>query len=592
MSTTMEKYSASSAFFESLAEAGISYVFVNLGSDHPAIMEALAKDSKGTKFPKYVAMSMADGFARLTGKPQCVLVHVDVGTQMLGCAMHNASIARCPVLVFAGLSPFTIEGEMRGSRTEYIHWLQDVPDQKQIVAQYCRYTGEFKTGKNIKQIVNRALQLANSGAKGPAYLVGAREVMEEEITPYYLDQTLWEPVAPVGLPQEGPESIVSTLSKAEKPLIIVGYSGRNHATVPQLVKLVESIPGVRVLDALGSDVCFPFSHRAYLGVRIGKHEAIRDADAIVILDCDVPWIPTQCQTRPDCRIIQIDVDPLKQNIPVHYVPAFRRYQADSETALRQINDYIASHPDHSRLSQLEPWVSRWEALGQDCRHRLEQVTKLAAPPSGGNHLPPSTSYLCSQLRQSCPADTIWCIEAVTNAMYVYDQLQVDKPGHIVNGGGGGLGWSGGGTIGVKLATDWLSGGTGKGKFVCEIVGDGTYMFGVPSTVYWIARRYSLPTLTVVLSNKGWNAPRNSMELVHPNGYGSKISNEELNISFSPTPDFSGIAKAAAGGNAWAGVVESADDVQRLLPEAIAAVRSGISAIMEVRLAGSWGAGKL
>uniref|UniRef100_A0A0B7KN73 Uncharacterized protein n=1 Tax=Bionectria ochroleuca TaxID=29856 RepID=A0A0B7KN73_BIOOC len=560
MSTTMEKYSASSAFFESLAE--------------------------------YVAMSMADGFARLTGKPQCVLVHVDVGTQMLGCAMHNASIARCPVLVFAGLSPFTIEGEMRGSRTEYIHWLQDVPDQKQIVAQYCRYTGEFKTGKNIKQIVNRALQLANSGAKGPAYLVGAREVMEEEITPYYLDQTLWEPVAPIGLPQEGPESIVSTLSKAEKPLIIVGYSGRNHATVPQLVKLVESIPGVRVLDALGSDVCFPFSHRAYLGVRIGKHEAIRDADAIVILDCDVPWIPTQCQTRPDCRIIQIDVDPLKQNIPVHYVPAFRRYQADSETALQQINDYIASHPDHSRLSQLEPWVSRWEALGQDCRQRLEQVTKLAAPPSGGNHLPPSTSYLCSQLRQSCPADTIWCIEAVTNAMYVYDQLQVDKPGHIVNGGGGGLGWSGGGTIGVKLATDWLSGGTGKGKFVCEIVGDGTYMFGVPSTVYWIARRYSLPTLTVVLSNKGWNAPRNSMELVHPNGYGSKISNEELNISFSPTPDFSGIAKAAAGGNAWAGVVESADDVQRLLPEAIAAVRSGISAIMEVRLAGSWGAGKL
>jgi hypothetical protein len=53
-------------------------------------------------------------------------------------------------LIFAGLSPFTIEGEMRGSRTEYIHWIQDVPDQKQIVAQYCRYTGEIKSGRNVK----------------------------------------------------------------------------------------------------------------------------------------------------------------------------------------------------------------------------------------------------------------------------------------------------------------------------------------------------------------------------------------------------------------------------------------------------------
>jgi len=97
-----------------------------------------------------VALSMADGYARLTGKPQCVVVHVDVGTQGLGAAVHNASCGRAPVLIFAGLSPFTIEGEMRGSRTEYIHWIQDVPDQKQIVAQYCRYTGEIKSGKNVK----------------------------------------------------------------------------------------------------------------------------------------------------------------------------------------------------------------------------------------------------------------------------------------------------------------------------------------------------------------------------------------------------------------------------------------------------------
>jgi thiamine pyrophosphate-dependent acetolactate synthase large subunit-like protein len=76
-----------------------------------------------------VALSMADGYARVTNKPQCVIVHVDVGTQVLGAAVHNASVGRAPVLIFAGLSPYTIEGELRGSRTEFIHWLQDFPNR-------------------------------------------------------------------------------------------------------------------------------------------------------------------------------------------------------------------------------------------------------------------------------------------------------------------------------------------------------------------------------------------------------------------------------------------------------------------------------
>lgn len=448
-----------------------------------------------------VAMSMADGFARLTGKPQCVLVHVDVGTQMLGCAMHNASVARCPVLVFAGLSPFTLEGEMRGSRTEHIHWLQDAPDQKQIVAQFCRYTGEFKTGKNIKQLLNRALQFATSDPKGPSYLVGAREVMEEEIEAYSLDQSVWEKVAPTALSRQGVEAVVELLVGASNPLIITGYSGRNHATVPELVKLAEGVPGLQVLDALGSDVCFPFSHRASLGVAIGRHPSIEKADVILVIDCDVTWIPTQCKPRADARIMHIDVDPLKSNMPLHYIPALNRFRADAEIALRQLNEFIIQSAKYSNLAAQEPYTSRWNALAETHQKRLANLAEIAAGPLDTSTAP-NTSYLCAQLRKECPEETIWCLETVTNAQFVYEQLQVDRPGHLINAGGGGLGWSGGATIGVKLASDWLAGGEGKGKFVTEIVGDGTYLFGVPGTVYWIAARYKLPTLTIVLSNKG------------------------------------------------------------------------------------------
>ncbi|KAH8886565.1 thiamine pyrophosphate enzyme [Thozetella sp. PMI_491] len=558
-------------------------------------MEALAHGAylEGVNFPRVitcphemVAMSMADGFARVTGKPQCVLVHVDVGTQMLGCAMHNASVARCPVFVFAGLSPFTQEGEMRGSRTEYIHWLQDAPDQKQIVSQFCRYSGEFKTGKNIKQMLNRALQFATSDPKGPVYMVGAREVMEEEISSYSLDPSVWESVAPTGLPPSEVEKIAETLAGASNPLIITGYSGRNHAAVPELVKLAEAIPGVQVVDALGSDVCFPWSHRSSLGMGIGRHPKIETADVILVIDCDVTWIPTQCKPKEDAKILHIDVDPLKNNMPLHYIPASRRYRADAETALRQLNTFIAQSSKYLNLVAQEPYASRWNALAVEHKERLDKLAEMAAAPQDKS-VSPNVSYLCSQLRQTCPSDTIWCLETVTNAPFVYQQLQVDEPGHLLNAGGGGLGWSGGATIGVKLASDYLAGGPGKGKFVTEIVGDGTYMFGVPGTVYWIARRYELPTLTVVLSNKGWNAPRNSLQLVHPTGYGSKVSNKELNISFDPTPDYSGIAKAAAGGKAWAGVAATVEDLDRMLPEAIEQVKGGISAILEVRLAGSW-----
>ena len=101
----------------------------------------------------------------------------------------------------------------------------------------------------------------------------------------------------------------------------------------------------------------------------------------------------------------------------------------------------------------------------------------------------------------------------------------------------------------------------------------------------MSRRKGKTGLTLALL--GWNAPRNSLTLVHPDGYGSKVSNEELNISFAPTPDYSGIAKSAAGGNAFAGIIRNAKDLTELLPEAVKAVQNGISAILEVRLNGSW-----
>jgi thiamine pyrophosphate-dependent acetolactate synthase large subunit-like protein len=445
-----------------------------------------------------VAMSMADGYARLTGKVQCVIIHVDVGTQGLGAAVHNASTGRAPVLLFAGLSPFTLEGEMRGSRTEYIHWLQDVPDQRQIVSQYCRYTAELKTGRNVKQMVNRALQFATSDPQGPVYLMGAREVMEHDLEPYSLQQDQWERVELGGLPSSGVQKIAEALAEAKEPLLITGYAGRNHKIAPALVELANTVKGLRVLDTGGSDMCFPADHPAWLGLRFGKDPSIETADVILVVDCDVPWINTQCKPRDDARIFHIDVDPLKQQMPVFYLAAQHRYRADCLTSIEQITAYLKKDDMKAKL-ETEEAEQRWERLRISHKEKLEEIALKAQPLPDGRM---GTGFLCRTLKKLVPEDTIWSIEAVTNTVFVHNNIQPTIPGSWINCGGGGLGWSGGATLGIKMATDFENGGTNKGKFVVQIVGDGTFLFSVPGSVYWIARRYNIPVLTIVLNNKG------------------------------------------------------------------------------------------
>jgi 2-succinyl-5-enolpyruvyl-6-hydroxy-3-cyclohexene-1-carboxylate synthase len=130
MSSNM--YTTSSVFLQTLVSVGITHVFVNWGSDHPALLEDVARRLQSSdvqlKFitcpNEMVALTAAQGFAQVTGKPAAVIVHVDVGTQALAGAVHNVDRGGVPVLIYAGASPFTLEGELKGSRNEWIMWVQ------------------------------------------------------------------------------------------------------------------------------------------------------------------------------------------------------------------------------------------------------------------------------------------------------------------------------------------------------------------------------------------------------------------------------------------------------------------------------------
>lgn len=302
-----------------------------------------------------------------------------------------------------------------------------------------------------------------SDPKGPVYLCGAREVMEQDIDPYKLDQRYWEPVEGPALPLKGVKLIVEALVDAKEPLIITGYSGRNHAVPGELVKLADTVKGLRVLDTGCCDMCFPANHPGWLGMRYGVEDAIKTADMILVLDCDVPWINTQCHPTPGAKIFHVDVDPLKQQMPVFYLNALARYRADSYNAITQLNEYIAANQPLKEALSTSTFDDRWTKLQNSYMGRLQTIADLAKPGEDGSY---ATSYLVSRVRHFCPKDTIWVIEAVTQGAFVADQLQVTEPGSWLNCGGGGLGWSGGAALGIKLATDK----EGSKKFVCQIVG--------------------------------------------------------------------------------------------------------------------------
>ncbi len=240
-------------------------------------------------------------------------------------------------------------------------------------------------------------------------------------------------------------------------------------------------------------MCFPADHRASLGVRYGVDNSIKTADVILVIDCDVPWINTQCHPKKDAKIFHIDIDPLKQQMPVFYLAAMARYRAESYTAIKQLHTYINGNKEFAQ--KMSAYEDRWGKLKEQHEKRMETIAQIAQPGDDGTY---NVSYLTACVRKAVPKDTIFCIEAVTNTAFVADQIQASIPGSWINCGGGGLGWSGGGALGVKMATD----AAGDKKFVCQIVGDGTFLFSVPGSVYWIAQKYKIPTLTIILNNQG------------------------------------------------------------------------------------------
>jgi acetolactate synthase-1/2/3 large subunit len=566
------EFSTAYYFLEGLNEIGVEYLFCNFGTDHAPIIEEMAhKKMLGEKLPAVIrcphentAAHMAGGFAFMTGRGQGVLVHVDVGTANSANAMHNLFRTRLPVLLMAGKAPYTTGNELVGSRDTYVHFVQEPFDQGSLVRPYLKWEWTLPSGVVVKEALRRAHSIMQSEPSGPVYLMMQRETLTQRWKVDAVRRFAADQYGSTRGGQADPE-LISTLAQrileAEYPILITAYAGRNPRAVQAIANLSE-FAGVAVIESNASNN-IPNTLPCFVGYMPDKH--VPKTDLGLLVDIDVPWFPTDAQPKPDSFWAHIDIDILKPASPMWTFPGNLRMQGDSGQILTQLVTEVKNRatPEFRQRA-----AARVEKLKAEHAAFLERAKALAADKGKTDEINPH--YLMAELNKLLAPDDVVFNEGIRNAGAVALQIERPAANTMMRSAGGGLGWSGGFALGAKLAA--------PDRMMVQVVGDGAFYFGNPSSVVSAAQQYKLPVLILVMDNSGWGAVKASTLRVFPKG--EAVAAGEFQANLYPDADFSKIAEAFG---AHGEKISDPEEVPAALARCTQLVRSGRTAMLHVRV---------
>lgn len=557
--------SQAEAFLLALGRRGIKYVFANGGTDFAPIVEAVVAGAKsGRDIPQFitvphetVAMSMAHGYYRATGEMAAVMVHVTVGTANALCGMMNASRDNVPTLLCAGRTPLTETGSA-GSRSLGIHWGQEYFDQNGVVRECSKWDYELRTGQPVDEIVGRALDIAMSEPRGPVYLSLPREVLAGPA----VGAANGEAVTRLGAeaPAANADAIdkaAAILAKADMPLILTSAAGRTNKAFRALSKLAEDYA---IPVAQGGGLNIPYDHPMNLGALPGA--MLDRADAILVIDSEVPWIPLVKAPRDDARIIQLAADPLYSSYPFRGFGAELLVSGTAEHTIPALADALKPKM-RGRKRRLQ---TRAKQVAAEVKRRRQARAKVLR--GARSQIPIHPAWVAECLNAHINKKTV----LVNEIAVPVDFLKLTQPRSLIGGGlAGGLGTGLGGALGAKLAR--------PGAEVVAAVGDGSYIFGAPTAAHHVGVAEAIPTLTLVINNSMWFAVHRATLAMYPNGAAAK-SNQRLPVTdLNPSPDYA-LTMQACGGHG-----ETVDDPKALpdaMARAFAKIRGGTPALLNIK----------
>ena len=569
---TIEVDDAAEAFVEMLNRNGVDYVFINSGTDTFPIQEAMARMVEQERpVPKLVlcidevtAMFAAQGYYQVTGRPQVVLVHVDAGTAQIGGAYHDVQRDRSGVIVCAGRAPTTIGGAVPGAKDMSIHWAQEQLDQNGIVRTFTKWDYELRNVESLNWVVQKAFQVASTEPAGAVYLTLPRELLMQKMGSFEAPPAgrHAKPIAPAPDP-EAIETLADWLVSAERPLIIAGSSGRYPESVASMVELAELV-GAPVDGALGTRLNLPTRHP--LNAATCGAPSVSEADVVLVIDHDVPWVPDQQTLEPGARVAWIDIDPSKDTIPLWTFPADLLIHAASRKALPILVAAVRARRTAAEAKRIESRVAQYTEATATKRAALEEQAL-----AGKDNTPLDPLWIAYCLEQELEADAIVMNEGMSGGGPWTALTDRAQPGRVFTSGGSSLGYGLGAALGAKLAE--------PDKTVVCLEGDGSFIFARPTSAFWAAEKYDAPFLTIIYNNSRHQATRRNWTLHYPEGAGPRNENF-MGVDIDPSPDYDILVQACRGYG------EKVEDPAQVLPairRGLERVRNGQAAVLDMRI---------
>ncbi len=550
---------AAEDYLDALAAQGIDHLFANPGTDFAPIIEAYARAARSnrkTPRPMVVphenaAVAMAHGYTAMTGRPQAVMTHTNVGTANAINALIDASRDRIPMLLSSGRTPITEAGPS-GTRNVYIHWAQEMFDQAGMLREMVKWDYELRRADHVGEVVARAMEIATTSPAGPVYLSLPREVLGEPSAGTQIPERRSRPAAPNAAPPDV-ERLAEWIAEARNPLIITGMLGRDPREAEALAELADRF-AIPVVPFNTRYFALSSAHPMFMGSTPGP--LLKQADLVMAWESDVPWYPSKERPPPGARIVQIGEDPLYARYPMRSFPSDLTIRSGSLTLLRDLTAALAERkPDtaarHAALSQRSAALrAGWQAEAE--RGGAGEVSTLA--------------WLNYCLREIVDRDT----GVISEYSFRQEYCPLQAPGSLFGvSAAGGLGWGFGAALGVKLAAPQ--------RQVIAVLGDGAYMFANPTACHFIGQGQNLPVLAVIYNNSLYGAVRRATLDMFPSSVAAE-NDGRLLAELGPAPAFERIVEAHGGHGER---VERPGELPGALTRAAASVRDGRQALVNV-----------
>jgi acetolactate synthase-1/2/3 large subunit len=550
------------AIVEALRALKVDYVFSSPGSDWGALWEAFARQKvNGTSGPEYVscghetlAVNLAMGHTFFTGRMQAVVLHTGVGLLQGSLGIDAARKLGLPMIIFS--SEALTYGEKPGfdPGQQWVSTLNTVGGPQRLVEPIVKWASPAITTDNLYEMIVRAGELAQQNPMGPVYINVPIETTLHEWTPPKTPRKVVKAVPPQA-PASEIERVAKLLLQAELPVIVTEGAGRQAEGYKALVELAETL-AIPVVEPFPTEVAnFPKDHPLHQGPTI--QPMADQTDLVLVVRSRVPWYPPR-NKPPRAKIVVLDETPVRDTMVYQNIPADITLEGDVVHSLKMLTAAAkGGKPDAAKVKARRDRCEAVHAKWTEDNRRLD--AEAAAKPTI------NSVWLCHVLNELLPQDTIFVDETITYRGSTIRHLNWRGPQSCFRIGGG-LGQGFGTAIGLKFAAPQ--------RTVAWVVGDGAFLYNPLPQSLGLAKHRNLPLLILVLNNTGYDSMAKEHRAWYPEGDAAK--NDIFYGRTITDFDYAELAKPFGG---FGRKVEKPADVKPAIQEALAAIKSGKTAIL-------------